>query len=282
MITTSYKVEFPADVTVRESDLYDHTLDEAYPLNHTAKVYLDLLQKGLPISDIVDTVSTWFAIPRSQAESDVLSLVTQLNGAQLVNLHPGGMIDRLKRGYWVAVYLILTKELPPILVRRICIADRNLFHVAASVTAALFKHAFAAIIISAILVGILGLLTGLETIYPVAGVLVGAFAALVTHETGHAAAVHMVGRRSYLMMIGPKVAVAHNHGTSPSVHASGPVLAGLAGTALLLVGDALGNSFLVFGSLPFVAQLISITLFARDGRLLVDSLVQVNNRRNGS
>ena len=279
MITTAYRVEFPPDVAVRDSELYDGALDESYPLNRTAKRYLDLLHAGTPVPGVVDTVSTQFAIPRSDAERDLLGLVGQLNDAQLVNVSPRRLIDRLKRFFWVSSYVITTRTFPPMLVKRGRVANGDPISVAASVVVALFRHALPVLIVAALFIVMLGTLKGPETTYPLAVVLVGTFAALLFHEVGHAMAVHMVGGRSYLMMTGLKVAVAHNFGASPVVHASGPLLAGLVGLVVVLVAYVAESELMAFASLPFVIHLSSLTFLSRDGRLLVESLTKTKERR---
>ena len=279
MITTDYSVEFPSDVAVRDSELYDGALDESYPLNHTARRYLDLLQAGVPIPGVVDAVSAQFAISQSEAERDLLGLVAQLNDAQLLNVSPRRLTDKLKRVFWVSSYVITAREFPPMLVKRGHVADDGLVSVAASVARALLRHALPTLIVATLLIAMLGILAESETAYPVAGALFGAFAALILHETGHALAVNMVGGRSYLIMTGLKAAVAHNSGASPLVHASGPLLAGVVGFVALTVAVVAESGSLAFASFPFIIQLVSLTVVARDGRLLVDSLTETEERR---
>ena len=282
MISTDFRVEFPPDVTVCDSSLYDGALDQSYPVNDTGKLYLDLLRAGEPMTDIVDAVSARFDIPKSDVKRDLLDLVARLNSAQLVNVHPRRVVDRLKRLLFVAGFVIVMRDFPPILVKRGHVADGGPMRVAFSVTRVLFKHALPAMTVFALCIFVLAMLTTVETAYPFGGALIAILAALILHEIGHALAVQLAGRRSYIIMTGIKVGIVHTLKSSPTVHAAGPLLAGMVGFVMMLAAYAANSDALAFMSTPFVLQLVSLTALTRDGRFLVDSLSSTRKERRNA
>ncbi len=279
MITTAYRVEFPPDVVVRDGSLCDGALNQSYPINDTAKLYLDMLSAGEPMPDIVDAVSTHFAIPQSDVERDLLGLVARLNTVRLVNVYPRSVMDKLQRFLFVTGYVLTTGDFPPILVKRMYIASEGPMHIVLSVARALCKHALPALAASALVITVLAMLAAADIAYLLTGALVGILLALILHEAGHVAAVRMAGGRSYLIMVGFKVAVVHTRGSSPSVHAAGPLAACAAGLVVLLAALALSSAPLAMMSCPLIVQIAALTAFAEDGRSLVRSFTAAQTRR---
>ena len=279
MITTAYRVEFPPDVVVIDSSLCDGALNQSYPLNDTANLYLDMLRAGEPMPDIVDAVSTHFAIPQSDVERDLLGLVARLNAVRLVNVYPRSLMDKLQRILFVTGYISTTGNFPPILVKRRYIANEGPMHIVLSVARALCEHALPALVASTLVITVLAILAFEDLAHLLAGVLVGILLALVLHEAGHAVAVGMAGGRSYLIMTGLKVAVVHTRGSSPAVHAAGPLAACVAGLVVLLAALIANSTPLALMSCPLITQIASLTAFAEDGRSLVHSFTAAQTRR---
>lgn len=268
----TYKVDFPTDVTVESGYIRDATLGQSYPLNDTADMYLSLLHVGVPMTDIVDSVSAQFGISSKVVERDLLSLVVRLNEAQLVNIYPSGLLERIKRQVWVVKFVLTTGVLPPLLIKRMPIVDGGPVLVAINVARTLSRHVLLPMMLSAFIVLTLGILTDPAIAYLVAAVLVGIFTAFILHEAGHAVAVRASGRKSYLIAAGLKIAVAHTHRSSAFVHASGSLVTYLVGLILLLSAYLTHSVLPAVASVPLITQLVFVTVLARDGRLLVDSL----------
>jgi hypothetical protein len=272
MITTAYRVTFPPDVTLRDNSLYDSALDQAYSLNNTAAFYLTLLRACEPMPAVVAAVSNRFNIPPEAAERDLLGLVARLNAAHLLNVSPRGVVDRLKRLLLVAAFVLTVRDFPPLLVKRGYVATGGPMRISLSVSHALAVHLLPAVLIAALIIGALALLTAPVIVSLLASALAAAFVAIILHEIGHAVAVHMVGGRSYLLMAGIKIGVAHVHASSPAVHVAGPLFAGMVGLAALLAAYVFNSSILAVTSFPFILHLASLTVAARDGKLLMVSL----------
>ena len=69
-----------------------------------------------------------------------------------------------------------------------------------------------------------------------------------------------------------KIGVAHTLNSVPLVHAAGPLLTGTVGLVALLTAYVLSSSILAVTFVPFILHLASLTVMARDGRLLIASL----------
>ena len=274
MISTSYRVEFPPDVTVGKNGLHDGALDQSYPLNNSARMFLTLLRDGIPMTQIINSVAARFEKPRIEVERDLLGLVGHLNAAELVNIVPTGMVDTLRRFLWIIAFVATTRGFPPSFGKRAHVDSNGPMRVVASVLRAVLGHALPAVIVALCAIVALAGLTEPAFALALLVVAVSMLAALALHETGHALAIHLIGGRCYLIMAGVKVAVVHNRPSSPIVHAGGPLLVGGVGIGMALIAHALHSVPLAVASLPLVIQIVSLTAFSRDGRSLIESLTR--------
>ena len=141
------------------------------------------------------------------------------------------------------------------------------------------NHALPAVIIAGLAILALAILLSSELAYSLGGALVGTVLALILHEAGHAVAVQMAGRRSYIIMTGFNIGVVHTLESSLVVHAAGPLLAGVVGLLVLMAAVGANLDALAVMSFPLILQLVCLTVLSRDGRLLVKSLVSTSERR---
>ena len=94
-------------------------------------------------------------------------------------------------------------------------------------------------------------------------------AAVIVHEGGHAVAAHRIGIGCFLVRSGWRVAVVHqNRPDTRWVHASGPLACGVLGASGLALAAGFQSLPLAFAAVPFLVQLLALTVLAQDGRLL--------------
>ena len=269
MIDLSDRLELPADVRFEGDALHDLALGEAYPLRGSGMDGMALLAAGYSIRDAATTLAARFEVNPQMVQSDLATFAFQLSRAQLINLRPSGWRARLRHVLRVSLYLVVAHRWPPARSRRYALATggaltilRQIAAVVGIEMAPLWLLLLTPLLLPALLIA--------PALAPALGALsVSLVAAVIVHEGGHAVAAHRIGIGCFLVRSGWRVAVVHQNGRDTGwVHASGPLVCGLLGAAALALAAALHSLPLALAGMPFVVQLLALTVLAQDGRLL--------------
>ncbi|HXN00627.1 MAG TPA: PqqD family peptide modification chaperone [Candidatus Dormibacteraeota bacterium] len=269
MIDLADRLELPTDVRFDGDALHDLALGEAYPLRGSGMEGMALLAAGYSIRDAAQTLAARFDVNPQTVQRDLAEFAFQLSRAQLVNLRPSGWRARLRRALQVSLFLVVAHRWPPARVRRYALADGGaltLLRQIASVVGIRMAPLWIALIGTLLLPA---LLFAPALTPALAAMAVGLVAAVIAHECGHAVAARRAGAGCFLIRSGWRVAVVHHAGPDRGlVHASGPLICGLVGMAGLAAASTIHSLPLAFAALPFVVQLLALTVLAQDGRLL--------------
>jgi hypothetical protein len=270
MIDVNDRIDLPRDVCFSGDALVDLALDEAYPLRGSATLGMALLAAGLTVRDASLELARRHEQDATSVLIDLTAFVAQLSRADLVNLRPSSWGSRLRRALHVLTFLIVTHRWPPGRVRRYPLVGAS---AAAAVRqiAAVVAFRMAPVWIIAGLPLLLPLAWLAPSLMPASGaLLVGLVIATILHEAAHALTARWLGIGSFLIRSGWRVAVLHARASSGGlVPAMGPLSCGALGLALSISAAMLHSITLAFTAIPFVIQLLSLSVFAQDGRHLV-------------
>jgi hypothetical protein len=269
MIDLADRLELPADVRFDGDALHDLALGEAYPLRGSGLEGMALLAAGYSIRDAARTLAARFDVNPQTVQRDLADFALQLSRAQLVNLRPRGWRARLRRALQVTLFLVVAHRWPPARIRRYALASGGALTVLRQI-AAVVGIRMAPLWIAFIGSLLLPALLFAPALIPAfAAMATGLVAAVIAHEGGHAIAARRTGGGCFLVRSGWRVAVVHHAGADRRwVHASGPLICGLSGMAGLAASSAIQSLPLALAALPFVVQLLALTVLAKDGRLL--------------
>jgi hypothetical protein len=272
VITLEDRASLPPDVALVGDRLRDEALDAEYPVSGSTPMFLELLETGLTLREVADTVADRFGEPVLRVRQDLVGLVFQLNRARLINIDaPDSPIARLSR--WVAELLISARSGRrfPSLTRRYPIDRRNPASIAASIAAVVLSVKAPQWLTLGVVSLVAGILFGVLLLPILLGLEAALIATMVAHETGHALAARRWSRGCFLIAsrLGP-VAVVHPPGDRDAwSNAAGPVAGAACGLLLFGVGLATQSVLLSVGAIPAVLNLLGFTVLFRDGRQLV-------------
>lgn len=269
MIDLTDRIELPPDVRFDGDALRDLALGEAYPLRGSGMEGMALLAAGYSIRDAAQTLAARFDVDPQTVQRDLAEFAFQLSRAQLVNLRPTRWRARLGRALQVSLFLVVAHRWPPARVRRYALANGGALAILRQIACVVGVR------MAPLWIGLLGLLLLPALLFApaltpaLAAMAIGLVAAVIAHEGGHAVAARRSGAGCFLVRSGWRVAVVHHAAPDRGwIHASGPVICGMVGTGGLAVASATDSLTLAFASLPFVVQLLALTVLAQDGRLL--------------
>jgi len=269
MIDLADRLELPTDVRFDGDALHDLALGEAYPLRGSGMEGMALLAAGYSIRDAARTLAVRFDVNPQTVQHDLTEFAFQLSRAQLVNLRPSGWRARLRRALQVSLFLVVAHRWPPARIRRYALPDGGALPLLRQIASVV------GIRMAPLWIGLIGTLLLPALLFApalapaLAAMAVGLVAAVIAHEGGHAVAARRAGAGCFLVRSGWRVAVVHHAGPDRSlVHASGPLVCGLVGLAGLAAASPIHSLPLAFAALPFVVQLLALTVLAQDGRLL--------------
>jgi hypothetical protein len=269
MIDLADRVELPPDVRFDGDALRDLALGEVYPLRGSGMEGMALLSAGYSIRDAAQTLAARFDVDPLTVQRDLAEFAFELSRAQLVNLRPSGWGARLRRAMQVTLFLVVAHRWPPARVRRYALANGGALGMLRQIASVVGVR------MAPLWIGLLGLLLLPALLFApaltpaLAAMAIGLVAAVIAHEGGHAVAARLSGAGCFLVRSGWRVAVVHHAGPDRGwVHASGPAICGVVGTGGLAVASATDSLTLALAALPFVVQLLALTVLAQDGRLL--------------
>ncbi len=245
MIDAADEAFLPGDVTLNGDWLRDEVLQQSYPINATAALFLAGLGERRQIGALATTVSETIGVPCELLEPDLLSFVARLNGTHLINVRPHGLSGRFRRARYVGLHLLLVRTIPPLFVTRHAISNSSCLAVLATTSSTLMREVLPVWMLPALCMLALGLVFRAPILLLAALAIVPAFACLVVHEIGHAVAVRVARGRSYLITAGCQAGIVHSVPEPPLfVHASGGLLAGAVGILIVLAAHITGNAVL--------------------------------------
>jgi hypothetical protein len=269
MIDPDDQLELPDDVRFEGDAIHDLALNEAYPLRGTAMQGMTLLTSGLSIRESSNHLAKEFGVSAAQVLVDLLGFVGQLNRAQLVNVRSRKWRVRIRRCLQVLLFLALAHRWPSQRVRRYAIPG-GIVSIVRQVTTVVAVRMAPIWLVLFVPVVLPTLLLSPALAVSVAALPIGLVAAIIVHETVHAVAARALNIGSYLIRSGWRVAVVHREQRGTAlVTAAGPALSGLVGLAILLLATATASLFLALLAVPFTVQILALTVFGKDGRLLL-------------
>jgi hypothetical protein len=269
MIDLSDRLELPSDVRFEGDALHDLALGEAYPLRGSGIEGMALLAAGYSIGDAATSLAAQFDVNPQAVQSDLAAFAFQLSRAQLINLRSSGWRAGLRHILRVSLFLIVAHRWPPARSRRYALATGSALAVLwqiASVVGIQMAPLWFLLLVPMLLPALLfdpALASALLALS------ISLVAAVIVHEGGHAVAAQRIGIGCFLVRSGWRVAVVHQNGPGTGwVHASGPLACGVLGASGLALAAGFQSLPLAFAAVPFLVQLLALTVLAQDGRLL--------------
>lgn len=259
--------KFPPGVRLEDDAILDLALEQRYRASASARVYLQLIARGCSVDEIVQRVSGSAGPPPNLVQAHCGALIASLNDVMLLNLDLGGVRGRMQWTWFTFWSALLERRAPAPRRQRFPInqpAARALMDIARGVLSGM-AHWW-------LVLGVLSLfaLYGSPSGDLAIAAVLSLPTAIVIHETAHAIAIRRSGGGGFLSVRGLSVGVIHSRARSgATVHAAAPLLTGACGSALLTLALAVDSGALAIASVPFIGQMLTLTVFAADGRLLV-------------
>lgn len=255
--------------------LVDAVRGQSVPLNQTA-CYMLYSAQGRSLGETTETIASETRTDIQIVRRDLEALCDKLNSKALVNV--GGRQSHMLRA-WLPLALKSVRHgiipsAPPILIVRRPVDTSTTRSIILTTAAAGIRNAFSWAL-SVVGVLLAALLVGAEpaTFYRQLTILAVApaiGASLLIHEIGHALFLRNVP--TVLVTRGPQIFLLHRPIQSQRavlVSAAGPVISGIVGGSLLIVAYLITAPVLLLVALPFVVQLLGLTVLAHDGRHLL-------------
>jgi hypothetical protein len=242
LIGPTDRVSLADGIVVADALLVDPVRVGPIPLNATGAI-VAAQADGRTLAEVAAGLAAATGAAEERALADTIAFCAELNRRLLLNVRRSP-----RRGALLALHGLRPAFLP----RR-----GGLVTLAAPAALAGTIGALAALP--------LAVLAGEPLLAALAGAALAA--GLVTHETGHAAA--LLGVPWCLAVAGLRVAILHRRlppGRRSAVAAAGPAVASLAGVLLLLVAWLLAAEAAALVSAPLVTQALGLTVLAGDGR----------------